>query len=53
MAEPTLKQLQIRLARLTASAVPVEGVVYRSSTPRYATETDLLTGEGGRRFGTR
>jgi RES domain-containing protein len=53
MAEPTLQQLQSRLARLTASAVPFVGVVYRSSTPKYATEADLLTGEGSRRFGGR
>lgn len=48
MATPTLKQLQTRLARLTAIAVPFKGVVYRSSTPEYATETDLITGEGSR-----
>jgi RES domain-containing protein len=28
-------------------------VAYRSSTPKYATEQDLLTGEGSRRFGGR
>lgn len=53
MAEPTLQQLQIRMARLAASAVSFEGVVYRSGTPKYATETDLLTGEGSRRHGGR
>ena len=53
MADPTLEQLQNRLARLKSSAVPFEGVVYRSSTPRYATETDLLTGEGSSRIGGR
>jgi RES domain-containing protein len=53
MADPTPEQLQTRLARLVASAVPFEGVVYRSSTPKYATEADLLTGEGSRRFGGR
>jgi RES domain-containing protein len=34
-------------------AVSFEGVVYRSSTPKYATETDLLTGAGSRQFGGR
>jgi RES domain-containing protein len=53
MADPTLEQLQTRLARLVASAASFEGAVYRSSTPQYATETDLLTGEGSRRFGGR
>jgi RES domain-containing protein len=53
MATPIFEQLQRRLARLVASAGPFEGVVYRSSTPQYATETDLLTGEGSKRFGGR
>lgn len=53
MLVPTDKQLQARLARLAPSATPFEGVVYRSSSPAYATETDLLTGEGSRRFGGR
>lgn len=53
MTEPTLEQLQTRLSRLVTAAVSFEGVVYRSSTPQYATETDLLTGEGSRRFGGR
>lgn len=53
MADPTLAQLQARLAQLVALAASFEGVVYRSSTPQYATETDLLTGEGSRRNGGR
>src|SRR5437763_631733 len=53
MADPTFNQLQTRLARLAPSAVRFEGVVYRSSTPKYATEDDLLTGDGSRRFGGR
>ena len=53
MAEPTLEQLQQRLTRLLPLAVPFETIVYRSSTPRYATETDLLTGHGSRLFGGR
>lgn len=53
MADPTFEQLQARLARLAVSAVPFEGVVYRSSTPKYASESDLVTGEGSKRFGGR
>ncbi len=53
MPVPTFEQLRVRLARLLPSAVPFEGVVYRSSTPKYATETDLLTGEGSRIMGGR
>lgn len=53
MADPTAEQLQARLGRLAGAAEPFAGVVYRSTTPKYATETDLLTGEGGRRYGGR
>src|SRR4051794_3303894 len=53
MADPTVEQLQARLARIASLAGPFEGVVYRSSTPEYATEADLLTGEGSRRTGGR
>ena len=53
MAEPTVEQLQTRFKRLTTSAVDWDGIVYRSSTPKYATEADLLTGEGSRRWGGR
>jgi RES domain-containing protein len=51
MPEPIFEQLRVRLARLPS--VPFTGVVYRSSTPKYATESDLITGEGSRRFGGR
>jgi RES domain-containing protein len=51
MADPTFEQIMSRLGRL--SAVAFSGLVYRSSTPMYATESDLLTGEGSRRFGGR
>jgi RES domain-containing protein len=47
MDGPTLEQFQALLAELVSSAVPFAGVVYRSSTPKYATEADLLTGAGG------
>jgi RES domain-containing protein len=53
MAEPTIEQLERRLLRLSSLATPFDGIVYRSSTPKYATEIDLLTGEGSRRFGGR
>jgi RES domain-containing protein len=53
MPSPTFEQLQNRLVGVESSAVSFEGVVYRSSTPKYATEADLLTGEGSRRFGGR
>jgi RES domain-containing protein len=52
-AAPTLEQLKTRLSQLLSSAAPFAQVVYRSSTPKYAKETDLLTGEGSRRFGGR
>lgn len=53
MADPTFEQLQARLTRLAASAVVFGAAVYRSSTPEYATEDDLLTGEGSRLRGGR
>ncbi|MBX3397698.1 MAG: RES family NAD+ phosphorylase [Gemmataceae bacterium] len=51
MAEPTVEQLIARLERLLP--VGFGSVTYRSSTPKYATEADLLTGEGSRRTGGR
>ena len=50
---PTLKQLKDRLERLLSSATKFSGVAYRSSTPEYATEADLLTGEGSKLYGGR
>lgn len=50
---PTIDQLKSRLTRLLPSSVPFADTVYRSSTPKYANETDLLTGEGSRRNGGR
>jgi RES domain-containing protein len=44
-------QLKTRLTYITTSRFTA--TVYRSSTPKYATETDLLTGEGSKRFGGR
>ena len=48
-AKPTLGQLLEGLLKLLGSAKPFEQMVYRSSTPKYATETDLITGEGSKR----
>ena len=53
MADPTYEQLLARFSALSASAVPFDGVVYRSSTPRFATGSDLLTGNGSRSRGGR
>lgn len=50
---PTLKQLRSRLTRLVPSATAFTGTAYRSSTPLYATEDDLLTGEGSKQQGGR
>ena len=46
MANPTFEQLLTRFTALEPSAVAFEGTVYRMSTPKYATQTDLLTGAG-------
>ena len=48
-AEFTLGQLRERLLTQLGSAKPFEPLVYRSCTPKYATETDLITGEGSKR----
>jgi RES domain-containing protein len=50
---PTLKQLKSRLDRLLPLATAFNGIGYRSSTPEYATEADLLTGEGSKLHGGR
>jgi RES domain-containing protein len=50
---PTLEQLKTRLTRLLPSATAFAATVYRSSTPKYANESDLLTGEGSGRNGGR
>ena len=52
-SEPTLEQLKTRLTKLPPQAISFAGVGYRSSTPKYANETDLLTGEGSKRNGGR
>jgi RES domain-containing protein len=50
-SEFVIDQLKARLGNI--SEVKFAGTVYRSSTPKYATETDLLTGEGSKRVGGR
>lgn len=50
---PTIDQLKSRLVRLRPLAAPFAETVYRSSTPKYAHETDLLTGQGSGRNGGR
>jgi RES domain-containing protein len=51
--EPSLDQLKARLTRLLLSARPLVMTTYRSTAPKYATETDLRTGEGSRQYGGR
>lgn len=50
---PTDDQLRNRLTRLLPLAQSFSGIGYRSSTPRYASEIDLLTGQGSQRHGGR
>lgn len=45
--------LKARFTRLLPAASAFTGTVYRSSTPKYATETELLIGEGSRKSGGR
>jgi RES domain-containing protein len=55
MAPPglALERLKARLMRLLPLAITFAGSAYRSSTPKYANELDLLTGEGSKRNGGR
>lgn len=50
---PTLDQLRLRMSLLLPLATAFSGVTYRSVTPKYANETDLLTGVGSKRHGGR
>jgi len=45
--------LDERINRLAGRAISLSGEIYRSASPKYANSSDLLTGEGGRRFGGR
>lgn len=51
--DPTFDQLKTRLKRLLPTTEEYARRVYRSSTPRYANESDLLNGAGSRRTGGR
>jgi RES domain-containing protein len=51
--DPTITQLEDRLKRLRSTASHFEGVAFRSSTPKYATESDLLSGHGSQQRGGR
>jgi RES domain-containing protein len=48
---PTLDQLVARLQAIKASRITV--TAYRSTTPEYAKEADLNTGEGSKLHGSR
>jgi RES domain-containing protein len=50
---PTLEQLKSRLQRLLPSAMSFAATCYRSSTPKYATEFDVITGAGSQQHGGR
>src|SRR4051812_45302806 len=50
---PTLEQLTARLERLLSAAAAFTATVYRSSTPRYASEADLTSGVGSKLNGGR
>ena len=46
-------ELKDRISRVAGRAKRLSGTVYRSVPPKYASSSDLLTGEGGRRMGGR
>lgn len=50
---PDFDQLLRRVTALLAHAASLREVVFRCSEPTYATEVDLLTGEGSRQHGGR
>lgn len=51
--QPTLEQLTACFTKLVGDAQAFSGTTYRSCTPSYATETDLVTGEGSKLHGAR
>jgi hypothetical protein len=53
MSKDDLASMTGRFERLASEASVFEERVFRSATPRYAKETDLLTGEGSRKHGGR
>jgi RES domain-containing protein len=50
---PDSDQLLRRVTTLAAHASSLRETVFRCSEPTYATQADLLTGEGSRKFGGR
>ena len=50
---PTLDQLKHRMTPMLPTANGFAETVYRSVSPKYATESDLLTGAGSKRQGGR
>ena len=50
---PTIEQLTTGFTKLVVDARAFSGTTYRSSTPKYATEVDLFTGEGSKLHGAR
>lgn len=53
MEEKDEEDLVTRWRDAASLARPFEGVTFRSCSPRYAKEPDVLRGEGSRRFGGR
>lgn len=49
----TLDHFKQRLTQMLPLTEEFHGTVYRSTTPKYANEADLLTGAGSKRFGGR
>jgi RES domain-containing protein len=50
---PSFARLRRAVERCLPSAGPFRGTVFRSVTPRYATSSDLLSGQGARKHGER
>jgi len=53
LTTPTPEKIQKRLGSLVANAIAFDGVVYRSSTPEYASASDLISGIGSKLRGQR
>jgi RES domain-containing protein len=50
---PTAQEFESRLSRLASAGMPFDADVYRSCTPEYANENDLISGVGSRLHGGR
>ncbi len=53
MTLPTLRQIQKRLSLRVEGAVSFDGIVFRSSTPMYANDSDLISGTESKLHGQR